>query len=140
MKIKIYYDNIEYRLRGAKRTAEIIDKVIRKERRLSGDLSFIIMKDKSLRAINKEFLEHDYFTDVIAFGYDDGKIVNGEIYISIERVRINSYNYKVSLKNELMRVMVHGTLHLCGYDDKSKTEREVMRKKEDYWIQEMNNK
>lgn len=135
MKIKIFYDEIAYRLRNSKLYLTKIEKVIRSEKLLAGDLSFIITTDKNLIEINKEFLNHNYFTDVIAFAYNEGKILNGEIYISLETVRRNANNYKVSLKGELLRVMIHGTLHICGYDDKTEREKEMMRRKEDLWLE-----
>ncbi len=99
-----------------------------------GDLSYIFVADQVLLGINKEFMKHDYFTDIITFNYNNNKTVNGEIYISIETVYRNSKKYGVSLKNELLRVMVHGVLHLIGYDDKNENEKKRMREEEDIWI------
>ena len=79
-----------------------------------GDLCYIFVADQVLLDINKEFMKHDYFTDIITFNYNNNKTVNGEIYISIETVYRNSKKYGVSFKNELLRVMVHGVLHLIG--------------------------
>ena len=132
--IRLFYDNTGYRLRGSRKALDLIAKVIRNEKKISGDLNFIITDKYRVREINIEFLKHDYFTDVIAFGYSDGNIIEGEIYLSIETIKNNSINYKVSLKNEIIRVMIHGTLHLCGYDDKTEEEKMIMREKENYWI------
>ncbi len=137
MKIKIFYDGLEYRLRNSKNCLKLIEKVIRSEKRIPGDLSFIITTDEKLVEINREFLDHDYFTDVIAFNNNNGKLVNGEVYISLETIKRNAYNYKVSLKNELLRVMIHGTLHLCGYTDSNLREKGVMRREEDKWLDKM---
>ena len=128
---------MDYRLKNSKECLKLIEKVIRSEKKLPGDLSFIITTDDKLIDINREFLDHDYFTDVIAFNNNDKEIVNGEIYISLDTVRKNAHNYKVSLRNEMLRVMIHGILHLCGYTDNSIKEKETMKFKEDKWIGEI---
>jgi rRNA maturation RNase YbeY len=134
LKIRIFYDDVRYRLQSSKNVLKLIDKVIEKENKLSGDLSFIITNDRNLKKLNKEFLNHNYYTDVIAFRYNENKIVNGEVYISLDTVKINAYNYKVSLRNELIRVMIHGTLHLCGYEDDTEKKKTSIRAKEDLWL------
>ena len=134
MSIRIYYDETNFRFRGWKKTVKLIQEVIVKEEKISGDLNFIITNDKNLREINVEFLEHDYNTDVISFNYNNGNSINGEVYVSLDRVKENSLNYNVSLKNELFRVIIHGVLHLLGYNDSSEEERSEMRKLEDYWM------
>lgn len=137
MSIRIYYDITGYRLRDSRKIKTIIERVIREEKRIPGDLSFIITSDRELKKINNEFLGRDYFTDVIAFDYGEGKTVKGEVYISKDTVQKNANNYKVSLRNELVRVIFHGTLHLCGYIDKSIAQKERMRRIEDKWLQEI---
>jgi rRNA maturation RNase YbeY len=130
----IFYDNVNFRFKGWRKFKRVVNKVIASEKRISGDLNFIITNNKNLRKINIEFLKHNYLTDVIAFNYCHENIISGEIYLSIDTVRRNAYNYKVSLNQEVMRVMIHGVLHLCGYDDKTKEEQNRMRRKEDKWI------
>lgn len=135
MSIIVFYDSIKYRLKESRKIIKIIEKVILKESKIPGGLYFIITNDKKLLRINREFLKRNSLTDVIAFDYSEGKNVKGEIYISKETVKRNAYNYKVSLGDEMLRVMIHGTLHICGYNDKSKEEKSIMRKKEDEWIE-----
>jgi probable rRNA maturation factor len=134
LSIKVFYDETNFRLRGWRKIKQLIEKVIAKEYKISGDLNFIITNDNNVRSINTEFLEHDYNTDVISFGYNSGNVVNGEVYISIDTVRSNSLNYNVSLSEEVLRVIIHGVLHLLGYDDKTEDEKRVIREKEDLWL------
>ncbi|MBA4322209.1 MAG: rRNA maturation RNase YbeY [Odoribacter sp.] len=134
MSIHIFYDDIDFRVSHWRKIRKFIEKVISEERRISGDLNFIITDDKSLKEINAEFLQHNYFTDVICFDNSVGEVLSGEVYISLETVKLNAVNYDVSLENEIKRVLIHGVLHLCGYDDKEAVAREEMRTREDFWL------
>jgi probable rRNA maturation factor len=134
LNIRVFYDNTTYRIKSWKKSRSLIEKVISGEGKTPGDLNFIITTDPLLKQINIEFLNHNYNTDVISFGYGEGNLVSGEVYISIDTVRENSKNYKVSCREELLRVLVHGTLHLCGYDDQSDKEKLSMRERENYWL------
>jgi len=134
LSIKIYYDETDFRLKGWRKTVKIIREVIRMESKISGDLNFIITNDDTLYKINLQFLKHDYNTDVITFNYNKGNVVNGEIYISIDTVYLNSQNYNVSLNSEVLRVFIHGVLHLVGYDDKTDAQKAIMRNLEDKWM------
>jgi len=95
-----------------------------------GTLSFIFTSNEHLRLMNQEFLNHNYFTDVITFDYSEGKHISGDVFISIEQVRLNAEAYEVSEEEEQRRVMIHGVLHLMAYGDTSDEEKEIMRKKE----------
>ncbi|MGB0451024.1 MAG: rRNA maturation RNase YbeY [Flavobacteriaceae bacterium] len=116
-----------------------LNTVVEQEGYAVGDLGYVFCDDNFLLKINQEFLNHDTFTDIITFGGNVGKTVNGEIYLSTERVMDNSKTYGVSFDLELSRVMVHGVLHLCGYDDKTDQEALKMRAREDYWLESLNN-
>ena len=134
MSIRIYYDDVGTRVRGWKNVRKLLDKVIAEEKKVPGDLNFILTTDKVLRGINRKFLKHNYNTDVISFRYNTGDIIDGEVYISVDTVKENAKNYKVSYETEMLRVIIHGLVHLCGYDDSTDWERMKMREMEDYWI------
>lgn len=95
-----------------------------------GDISIIFCSDEYLLEMNKTHLDHDYYTDIITFDYTDNKIVSGDLFISIDRVRENALDFNVSFNHELHRVLIHGILHLCGYKDKSDDDEKLMRSKE----------
>lgn len=136
MKHRIYYDNVKYRIKKSKKTLDLIEKAINGELKTSDGLSFIITSDEELLKINREFLGHDYYTDVIAFGESCSNMVSGEIYISADTVKRNALNYKVSFSEEMFRVMIHGVLHICGYDDHTEKLESEMKRIEDRWVNE----
>jgi rRNA maturation RNase YbeY len=126
LSIRIYYDQINFRIRKAREIKRFLDKVIRDENKNPGDLVFILADDETVLKINSEFLKHDYYTDVIAFDKSEGGLVSGEVFISIDTVRVNAREYRCRLQEEVVRVMIHGVLHLCGYRDGSIEERKKM--------------
>ena len=131
--INFFTENISYVLRDKSGVRKWLDRCARKEKKKIGTLNYIFCSDRYLRKINKQHLNHDYNTDIITFPDNSAgdKSISGEMYISIDRVKVNAAEYGVSVKNELHRVMVHGLLHLCGYDDKTSKGRMEMRKRED---------
>ncbi len=106
--------------------------VVHQENASVGALTYVLVNDEELLEMNNKYLEHDYFTDVITFDYSEGEIISGDIFISWDRIKENARDYGVDQNEELRRVMVHGVLHLLGYDDKSEQEQQEMREKEDY--------
>ena len=99
-----------------------------------GDISIIFCSDNYILDINRKYLQHDYFTDIITFDYTEGNRISGDLFISIDSVRENSIEYGTGFIDELHRVIVHGVLHLIGYDDHTEEEIEMMRKKENYYL------
>ncbi|MDM1533496.1 rRNA maturation RNase YbeY [Myroides marinus] len=108
-----------------------IEEIVASEGLIAGDISYIFCDDEYLHEINVKYLDHDTLTDIISFDYCEGKIVSGDIFLSIERVRENAKEFNVSFDTELLRVMSHGVLHYCGYKDKSAEDERVMRSKEE---------
>ena len=105
--------------------------VIRKEGKVTGDISYVFCDDAYMIQQNIAFLQHDTYTDIITFDECVGNVISGSILISADRVAENASKFGKTFENELLRVVVHGTLHLCGYKDKSESEAKLMRQKED---------
>lgn len=103
-----------------------------------GDIAFVFMSDEELLEMNHKYLKHNTLTDIITFNYNENEIISGDICISIERVKENAASYKVDLLFELNRVMIHGVLHLLGYNDKNEKEKTEMRAREDYYLAKLN--
>jgi rRNA maturation RNase YbeY len=104
-----------------------------------GEVNYIFCDDAYLHKLNVEFLKHDTLTDIISFDNTLGKLINGDIFISVERVKENAKIFKTSFDNELHRVMIHGILHYLGYKDKSEEEKKAMRSKENQYLLSLNN-
>ncbi len=111
-----------------------IEILISDENKSDGELSFIFCSDNYLLEMNKNYLNHDYYTDVITFDYCENDIVSGDIFISIDRIKENAKIYKTTFQNELHRIMIHGVLHLVGYSDKTDKEQKQMREKENFYL------
>ncbi len=110
--------------------------LFKKEKIKSNSLSIVFCSDKYLLKINQTYLQHDYYTDIITFNLSQpgSGVIDGEIYISIDRIRDNAKALQVTIKQELHRVVFHGALHLCGYKDKKPSDIALMRKKEDSYL------
>jgi probable rRNA maturation factor len=117
------------------RLKQFLITLFKKEKKPLAELRYIFCSDRRLLEINRQFLQHDFYTDIITFPLSDpGQPITGEIYISIDRVRDNAREFGSSVKKELHRVIFHGALHLCGYKDKSLGEEKLMRKMEDKYL------
>lgn len=100
----------------------------------NGDIAIVCCSDDYLLEVNRSYLNHDYYTDIITFDYTDNQVVSGDLMISVDRIRDHAVKYSVSFEDELHRVMVHGVLHLCGYKDKRKNDKELMTSKENHYL------
>ena len=129
-----YFDNISDSLNELLYKTWIKEVIVSEKRKL-GDIQYIFCDDNYLLNINSTYLNHDTLTDIITFSTSDSKkIISGEIYISIERITENSLIHSSSYNDELSRVIIHGILHLIGYDDHSNNDKKIMRSKEDYYL------
>ncbi len=111
-----------------------INSVVEEEGYGVGEITFVFCSDDYLLEMNRKHLDHDYYTDIITFDYVEGDVVSGDLFISLDRIGDNASLLNVQYEEELLRVCVHGVLHLCGYQDKSDDEERVMRRKEDYYL------
>lgn len=133
--INFFSEDIKFDLQGKRKLRDWIRQVIENEEYRVGDLNFVFCDDHYLFAINKTYLKHNTLTDIITFDMsDEVRKISGDIFISIQRVRENAKAMKSSFRDELHRVMIHGVLHLFGYNDKLPEEKLAMRAKEDYYL------
>jgi len=135
--IEYNYEDVVFQLNNEQLTTHWIEEIIKNEKRKMGEISYIFCSNEKILEINKQYLNHDYYTDIITFDYCENKIISGDIFISIETVKENSLEYQVDFQEEINRVMAHGILHLCGYGDKTESEKKKMREKEEFYILKM---
>ena len=132
--ISYYTEDIKFVLKGKLLNNRWLKMVVESEIKKLGDLSIIFCSDNYILDVNMRYLQHDYFTDIITFDYCEGNTVSGDLFISIDSVRENALFYGATFEDELDRVMVHGVLHLLGYDDHTPEDTAVMREKENYYV------
>ena len=130
--ISFQNQSISFKLKDKTKLKLWIKSIVNKEKHTLGALNYIFCSDDELLEINIKHLNHNTFTDIITFDYTEAKKIGSDIFISIDRVIENSKKFDTSFENELHRVMIHGVLHLCGYKDKTKSDAELMRKKENW--------
>ncbi len=137
--MEIYFDveNIDFKLPAILLTRKWLKESVKNENAKwkIGELSFVFCDDAYLHKMNVEYLNHDTLTDIITFdNSDEENKIEGDIFISVERVKENAVTLKTVFEQELRRVIIHGVLHLCGYKDKTKKDAQIMREKEDFYI------
>jgi len=126
-----FFSENEFILKDEKDYREWIERSILSEDKFIGDISFVFCNDEYLHKINLQYLSHDTYTDIISFDNTLGNILQGDIFISTERIRENAQNFNAEFSEELKRVLIHGVLHFCGYKDKTERQKELMRRKEE---------
>ena len=129
-----YFKEIDFSFDHANKITLWLNQVIENEGYKPSEINYIFCDDDCLLEKNIQFLNHDTLTDIISFDYSSDKEISGDIFISIDRVKENATDFGTNFEDELMRVMVHGILHFCGYKDKTPNEKKEMRSKEDYYL------
>lgn len=132
--IRYFNEDIKFVLKDKLVNNRWLKLVAGSEIRVIGDVNIIFCSDKYILDVNLRYLHHDYYTDIITFDYCEGKKLSGDLFISIDTVRENALEYGVEFDDELHRVMVHGLLHLIGYDDHTPEEEKIIHEKEDYYL------
>jgi probable rRNA maturation factor len=134
-KINFFFEDIKRFSIKRNNISKYLQEMITLEGYNSGNLSIIFCSDNYLLDMNKKYLNHDYFTDIITFNYSVDKTISGDLFISIDRIKENALEYNQPFENELYRVIFHGVLHLIGFDDKDEFSVKEMKEKENYYLQ-----
>lgn len=132
--VSYFKEDTKFDFKEKRRTNRWLKLVAESEIRRLGDVSIIFCSDNYILDVNIKYLKHDYFTDIITFDYCEGETLSGDLFISVDSVRENALFYGAEFADELNRVIVHGLLHLIGYDDHSAADKKVMRSKENYYL------
>ncbi len=133
-----YNYETEFSIKNESTITSWIKELIRSEGYKLEEINYVFCDDEYLHNLNVEFLNHDTLTDIISFDYTVGKLIQGDVFISIERVKENALDFKVPFEEELHRVMAHGVLHYCGYKDKTEDDEKQMRAKENHYLELLN--
>jgi rRNA maturation RNase YbeY len=134
-KVHFFSHDIHPNLKNKTNLKRFIELICKKERRVLDSINYIFCSDKAILEINKKYLHHDFYTDVITFNLSqNNRTISAEVYISIERVKENAVLLQTTFKEELHRVIFHGALHLCGFKDKSKAQKQKMRNRENHYL------
>ncbi|MBR6414984.1 MAG: rRNA maturation RNase YbeY [Bacteroidales bacterium] len=132
--VSYFFEDTDFKFKNRRLNNMWLKMVAESEIKKLGALSIIFCSDNYILDINQRYLQHDYFTDIITFDYCEGNTLSGDLFISVDSVRENSIFYNVDFETELNRVIVHGLLHLIGYDDHTEDDIKVMREKENYYL------
>ena len=132
--VSFFTEDVRFPFRQKRFTSKWLKFVAQHEGCKLGDISVIFCSDPYILDVNKKYLQHEYYTDIITFDYCEGDVLSGDLFISVDSVRENASFYGTDFENELNRVIVHGVLHLIGYDDHTEEDIAVMRSKEDFYL------
>lgn len=134
-----FFSQNNFNIKKKKKIGYWILNTIKKENYKVKYINIIFCSDKYLLTLNNKFLKHNYYTDIITFDYSNNQMIQGELYLSIDRIYSNSRLFKISFSKELHRIIIHGVLHLCGYQDKSIEKRKIMTYKENLYLNNLYN-
>lgn len=132
--VSYFFEDTNFKFNRRRLTSQWLKFTAESEIKRIGQVNIIFCSDNYILDINQKYLQHDYFTDIITFDYCEGKTLSGDLFISVDTVRENALFYGTEFDDELNRVIVHGLLHLIGYDDHSEEDQKTMRSKEDYYL------
>jgi rRNA maturation RNase YbeY len=132
--IRFYIEDIDFNLSSKREIKSWLKMVAGAEGKRIGAIAVIFCPDDYLLRLNRRYLQHDYYTDIITFDYTEGLVLGGDLFISIDTVRANAKRYGPSFDDELHRVILHGLLHLCGYGDATPAQQEIMREMENKYL------
>ena len=136
--INYFFENIDQKNIDSNITNWLEDLILSENKKL-GDINYIFCDDDYILKVNQDYLDHDYYTDIITFDYVKGKTISGDIFVSLPRILDNASTLSQDSEKEFRRVLAHGLLHLCGYKDKTEEEESKMRQKEDFYINRYSN-
>ena len=132
--VSYFFEDTNFKFNRRRLTSQWLKFTAESEIKRIGQVNIIFCSDNYILDINQKYLQHDYFTDIITFDYCEGKTLSGDLFISVDTVRENAIFYGTEFDDELNRVIVHGLLHVIGYDDHSEEDQKTMRSKEDYYL------
>jgi len=134
MAIRFHTEDVGFVWKSKRKLFGWIRSAAKNEGKDVGEINIILCSDEFLLKMNQQYLDHDYYTDIITFDYTEGVVISGDLYISLDRVNENANANEIPTTYELYRVVIHGIMHLCGYNDKKESDSVLMRKKEDFYL------
>ena len=134
MEIFFHKESVDTEVKEKERIRKWIEETINHEEKIGETINIILTSKNNIRSLNKKYLKRNYTTDIIAFNYNRDNIISGDLFLNPDTIKKNSGEYKTKFEDEILRVIIHGVLHLIGYNDKSIEERKVMREKENFFL------
>ncbi len=134
MEIYFHREDVETGVKEKERIRKWIEATINSEEKNGETINIILTSNRNIRSLNRKFLKRDYMTDIIAFNYNRGNIISGDLFLNPDTINKNAGKYKTKFAEEILRVIIHGVLHLIGYNDENNEEKLMMREKEDFYL------